>query len=73
MLLLATHLTSETSDSVILRLGAIHRPSPEWNHEEFIIAAQVLYGTRPIGQPVRTQPFKITNSLYPRIVFENAW
>lgn len=58
---------------MILRLCAIHRPSPEWQHDDFIIAAQVHYGTRPIGQIASTQPFKITNSLYPRIVFENTW
>ncbi|KAF2883089.1 hypothetical protein ILUMI_23081 [Ignelater luminosus] len=62
----------EVPDSVLIRICAIHRPSPDWKHDDFIVAAQVYHGTRPVGNPVLSQPSGVTQSLYPRILF-NSW
>lgn len=74
LLFAATSLVSDIADSVLIKVLSIHRPSPQWNHDNYIIAAQVYHGTRPIGQPVLSQPCEITNSLllkYPQILFES--
>lgn len=65
---------SDVPDSVLFRLLAIHRPSPQWNHEDYIIGAQIYHGTRPLGHPVLSQPQSLTNShmlKYPRILYES--
>lgn len=72
-ILSASHLVSEITDTIIVHVNAVYRPNLEWKHNDFFLAGQIHHGTRPIGQIVLTQPFPITNSLYPRIVFENVW
>lgn len=69
---LASKFVSEMSDSVLVRVCGLHRPSPEWKHESFLVAAQIYHGTRPVGQPVLSQPCEITEYWYPRISF-NHW
>lgn len=70
--LIASISVPEVPDSVLIRICAIHRPSPDWKHDDFIVAAQVYHGTRPIGMPVLSQPSGVTQSLYPRVLF-NSW
>lgn len=62
----------EITDSVLVRVCALHRPSPEWKHESFMIAAQIYHGTRPVGQPVLSQPNNLIEYWYPVINF-NYW
>ncbi|KAF5287684.1 hypothetical protein FQA39_LY15784 [Lamprigera yunnana] len=64
--------STEVMESVLIRICAVHRPLPDWKHDDFIIAAQVYHGTRPLGQPVLSQPCSITQSLYSRILL-NCW
>lgn len=65
---------SDVADSVLFRLLAIHRPAPQWAHDDYIIAAQIYHGTRPLGHPVLSQAKALTNSQmlkYPRILYES--
>uniref|UniRef100_A0A1Y1L4Z2 Uncharacterized protein n=1 Tax=Photinus pyralis TaxID=7054 RepID=A0A1Y1L4Z2_PHOPY len=64
--------STEVLESILVRVCAVHRPLPDWKHDDFIIAAQVYHGTRPLGQPVLSQPCQVTHSLYSRILF-NCW
>lgn len=63
---------TEITDTILARVCALHRPLPEWKHESFMIAAQIYHGTRPVGQPVLSQPCSITEYWYPVINF-NYW
>ncbi|KAK4883151.1 hypothetical protein RN001_006470 [Aquatica leii] len=64
--------STEVLESVLIRVCAVHRPLLDWKHDDFIVAAQVYHGTRPLGQPVLSQSCAITKSLYSRILF-NCW
>ncbi|XP_025834319.1 phosphatidylinositol 4-phosphate 3-kinase C2 domain-containing subunit beta-like [Agrilus planipennis] len=44
----------------------------DWKYDNYLIAAQVYHGTRPVGHPLLTQPSEISQSLYSRILF-NCW
>lgn len=70
--ILAPKYVTEMTDSILARVCALHRPLQEWKHESFMIAAQIYHGTRPVGQPVLSQPSSITEYWYPVINF-NYW
>ncbi|KAI4457618.1 phosphatidylinositol kinase [Holotrichia oblita] len=63
---------TDIQDSILVRVSAVHRPSPDWKFDDFIVHAQIYHGTRPIGKRVVTQPCTPLPSLYPRILM-NTW
>ncbi|XP_048517557.1 phosphatidylinositol 4-phosphate 3-kinase C2 domain-containing subunit alpha isoform X3 [Dendroctonus ponderosae] len=61
-------------DSVIVRICAIYRPSPKWEHESYYISGQIYHGTRKISKPIFTQACGKTerDKMWPsRIVFDS--
>ncbi|XP_012259521.2 phosphatidylinositol 4-phosphate 3-kinase C2 domain-containing subunit beta isoform X3 [Athalia rosae] len=64
--------SSEVIDTVLVRVCALHRLPSTWKHDDYIIAAQIFHGTRPVGQAVVSEPMAISSSFYPRVLF-NAW
>lgn len=75
-ILTATKYVPDISDPVRIRVCALYRPSNEWKHDSYIIAAQIYHGTRPIGHPVLSQPCIKTeqDSLWPaRIIIDQRF
>lgn len=60
----------DVTDTILAKVCAIYRPSPDWNYDNYLIAAQIYHGTRPVGHPELSQPCEITNNMYPRILFD---
>ncbi|XP_011297544.1 phosphatidylinositol 4-phosphate 3-kinase C2 domain-containing subunit beta isoform X2 [Fopius arisanus] len=67
-----TVVSSEVLDTVLVRVGALHRLPSTWKHDDYIVAAQLFHGTRPVGNPVLSEPMIVTNNFYSRILF-NTW
>ncbi|XP_051160561.1 phosphatidylinositol 4-phosphate 3-kinase C2 domain-containing subunit beta isoform X2 [Leptopilina boulardi] len=67
-----TLVSSEVLDTVLVRVGAMHRIPGTWNHDDYIVAAQIFHGTRPVGNPVLSEPMTVSTNFYPRILF-NSW
>lgn len=67
-----TLVSSEVIDTVLVRVGALHRLPAAWKHDDYIIAAQIFHGTRPVGHAVVSEPMTISSSFHPRVLF-NAW
>ncbi|KRT80159.1 C2 domain containing protein [Oryctes borbonicus] len=63
---------TDIQDSMLVRISAVHRPSPDWKFDDFIVNAQIYHGTRPVGKRVLTHPCTPIPSLYPRILM-NTW
>ena len=68
----STLISSQVLDTVLVRVGALHRFPTSWKHDDYIVAAQIFHGTRPVGNPVLSEPSSITSNFYPRILF-NCW
>ncbi|XP_015112954.1 phosphatidylinositol 4-phosphate 3-kinase C2 domain-containing subunit beta [Diachasma alloeum] len=67
-----TLVSSEVLDTVLVRVGALHRLPGTWRHDDYIVAAQLFHGTRPVGNPVLSEPMTVTTNFYSRILF-NTW
>ncbi|KAG7196586.1 hypothetical protein KM043_013079 [Ampulex compressa] len=67
-----TLVSSEVIDTVLVRVGAVHRLPVSWKHDDYIVAAQIFHGTRPVGHPVLSEPMTVSSNFYPRILF-NTW
>lgn len=67
-----TLISCEVLDTILLRVGSLHRLLGTWNHDDYIIAAQIFHGTRPVGTPVLSEAMTLSNSFYPRVLF-NTW
>ncbi|XP_054004897.1 phosphatidylinositol 4-phosphate 3-kinase C2 domain-containing subunit beta isoform X1 [Hylaeus anthracinus] len=67
-----TLISSEELDTVLVRVGALHRLPGSWKHDDYIVAAQIFHGTRPVGNPVLSEPMAVSSNFYPRILF-NSW
>lgn len=67
-----TLVSSEVLDTVLVRVGAIHRLPSTWKHDDYIVAAQLFHGTRPVGNPVLSEPMTVTTNFYSRILC-NTW
>ncbi|XP_058806071.1 phosphatidylinositol 4-phosphate 3-kinase C2 domain-containing subunit beta isoform X2 [Phymastichus coffea] len=66
-------VSSQVIDTVLVRVGALHRLPSSWKHDDYIVAAQIFHGTRPVGNPVLSEPMTVGQSnFYPRILF-NSW
>ncbi|XP_063237766.1 phosphatidylinositol 4-phosphate 3-kinase C2 domain-containing subunit beta [Bacillus rossius redtenbacheri] len=57
-------------DSVLVHVGALHRPLQGWTHSDFVIAGQIYHGTRPVGQPALCRPVLRSRGFYDRVVFD---
>ncbi|KAL1110477.1 hypothetical protein AAG570_008005 [Ranatra chinensis] len=69
--LLGNKLLTDVLDTVLVHVGCLHRLPQKWNHDNYLVAAQIYYGTRPIGQTVLSEPVTISTKLYHRIVFDS--
>ncbi|XP_034937048.1 phosphatidylinositol 4-phosphate 3-kinase C2 domain-containing subunit beta isoform X2 [Chelonus insularis] len=67
-----TLVSSEVFDTVLVRVGAVHRLPNSWKHDDYIVAAQIFHGTRPVGNPVLSEPMTLNVNFYSRILF-NTW
>ncbi|XP_012237472.1 phosphatidylinositol 4-phosphate 3-kinase C2 domain-containing subunit beta isoform X1 [Bombus vosnesenskii] len=67
-----TLISSEVLDTILVRVGALHRLPGSWKHDDYIIAAQIFHGTRPVGNPVLSEPMAVSSNFHPRILF-NSW
>lgn len=59
-------------DTILIHICALHRVPNSWKHNDYLIAAQIYHGTRPVGHPILSQPTIISNGFFPRILF-NTW
>jgi len=71
-LLIDTLIATEVIDTILVRVGALHRLPTTWKHDDYIVAAQIFHGTRPVGNPVLSEPMTVSTNFYPRILF-NSW
>ncbi|XP_012279784.1 phosphatidylinositol 4-phosphate 3-kinase C2 domain-containing subunit beta isoform X2 [Orussus abietinus] len=67
-----TLVSSEVIDTVLVRVGSVHRLPGSWKHDDYIVAAQIFHGTRPVGNPVISEPMTVSCNFYSRILF-NTW
>lgn len=64
---------SYVKETALFYIEGVHRPPVNWNHDEFVIHAQIYHGTRPLRGMQSTHFLPIdTTGFYPRIIFE-AW
>lgn len=73
-LFLAVRYVHDVTDSLVIRVCAIHRPFFECEHEEYYIAAHIYHGTKKIGKSLLTQSSKKIerDKLWPaRIIYDN--
>ncbi|KAI5702472.1 hypothetical protein M8J75_000487 [Diaphorina citri] len=63
--------SSEVLDPVLLHVSCLHRLLPQWSHHEYLIAAQIYYGTRPLAHPILSKAVPASQSMYPRVVFDS--
>ncbi|KAL1459698.1 hypothetical protein WDU94_011655 [Cyamophila willieti] len=64
-------LSSEILDAVLVNLSCLHRLAVDWTHDEYLIAAQIYYGTRPLAHPILSKSVRPTQSMYTRLVFDS--
>ncbi|XP_050441435.1 phosphatidylinositol 4-phosphate 3-kinase C2 domain-containing subunit beta isoform X2 [Adelges cooleyi] len=64
-------LSSEVLDNVVVYISGLHRLFPSWSHDEYLVAAQIYHGTRPIGSTVLSKAVVAEYSLYKRVVFDS--
>ncbi|XP_011630891.1 phosphatidylinositol 4-phosphate 3-kinase C2 domain-containing subunit beta isoform X2 [Pogonomyrmex barbatus] len=67
-----TLIATEVLDTILVRVGSLHRLPTTWKHDDYIVAAQIFHGTRPVGNPVLSEPMTVSSNFYPRILF-NSW
>ena len=67
----ATKLSSTVLDSVLVHVGGLHRLLSGWNHDEYLLAAQIYHGTRPVGSPVTSRAGSRTKGFYDRVPFDS--
>ncbi|XP_049937857.1 phosphatidylinositol 4-phosphate 3-kinase C2 domain-containing subunit alpha isoform X1 [Schistocerca serialis cubense] len=65
-----TKHSSEILDSVLVHVGGLHRLNQDWNYDQYLVAAQIYHGTRPLGQPVLTHPIVRSMGLFERVLFD---
>lgn len=55
----------------MIYISCLHRLFSSWSHDQYLIAAQVYHGTRPIGNTVLSKAVTAEQSIYKRVVFES--
>ena len=64
-------LISSVPEPVLVHLMCLHRPPPHWQHDDYMLGAQIYHGTRYIGDAVVTQCSNELSGLYPRLKFDS--
>jgi len=64
-------LSSKIIDNVIVYISCLHRLFSSWSHDEYLIAAEIYHGTRPIVNTVLSKAVIAEQSIYKRVVFES--
>uniref|UniRef100_A0A8D8S4J0 Phosphatidylinositol 4-phosphate 3-kinase C2 domain-containing subunit alpha n=1 Tax=Cacopsylla melanoneura TaxID=428564 RepID=A0A8D8S4J0_9HEMI len=67
----APKLSSEILEAVLVQVSCLHRLAVDWTHDEYLIAAQIYYGTRPLAHPIFTKSVRPSQSMYTRLVFDS--
>lgn len=63
---------SNVSDMMMVHIMCLHRISPNWKHDDYMLGAQIYHGTRYIGDAVVTQcSNELTGGLFPRLRFDS--
>lgn len=65
-----TKYSCEVLDQVLVYIDGLHRLGNGWNYDEYLVAAQVYHGTRPVGQPVLSKSMQPSDSFYKRLIFD---
>lgn len=63
---------SKVSEPVMVHLMCLHRPPPNWKHDDYMLGAQIYYGTKYIGDAVVSQCSNEISGIFPRLKF-NSW
>lgn len=71
LLVLGNIPSYEVTDSLLVHVDGVHRISMKWSYMQYLITAQIYYGTRPVGQPVLSEPVSVVNKSSQRIVFDS--
>ncbi|XP_069687221.1 phosphatidylinositol 4-phosphate 3-kinase C2 domain-containing subunit beta isoform X3 [Periplaneta americana] len=66
-----TKQSSSVLDSVLFHVGGLHRLLPGWIQDEFLLAAQIYHGTRPVGHPVLSRACSRSRGFYDRVLFDS--
>lgn len=61
---------TDINEYVVVRVCALYRPCADWKFDDYMVAAQVYHGMRPLGHPVVTQHSPVTSGT--KILF-NCW
>lgn len=62
---------NKITESALFCIEGVYRPPVTWNHDEFIIHAQIYHGTRPLKGSQITNAFPLDSSdFYRRIMFD---
>lgn len=62
---------SNVLEPVLVHLMCLHRPPPNWRHDDYMLGAQIYHGTRYIGDAVVTQCSNEISGIFPRLKFES--
>lgn len=63
---------TKVSEPVMVHLMCLHRPPPNWKHDDYMLGAQIYYGTKYIGDAVVKQCSNEITGIFPRLTF-NSW
>ncbi|XP_037050544.1 phosphatidylinositol 4-phosphate 3-kinase C2 domain-containing subunit alpha isoform X2 [Bradysia coprophila] len=63
---------TKVSEPVMVHLMCLHRPPPNWKHDDYMLGAQIYYGTKYIGDAVVSQCTNEISGIFPRLKF-NSW
>lgn len=56
---------------VMVHLMCLHRPPPNWSHEDYMLGAQIYHGTKYVSDTVLTQCSNEITGLFPRLTFDS--
>lgn len=63
---------SNVPDMMMVHIMCLHRISPHWKHDDYMLGAQIYHGTRYIGDAVVTQcSNEVGGGLFPRLRFDS--
>ncbi|XP_076252250.1 phosphatidylinositol-4-phosphate 3-kinase catalytic subunit Pi3K68D isoform X2 [Rhynchophorus ferrugineus] len=70
-----TRMVKDIGDSLIIRVCAIYRPNPKWEHESYYVSGQIYHGTRKIGRPMFTQACMKSDrdQMWPSRIIFDTW
>ena len=69
-MLLGIKYSSQVLDPVLVYIDGLDRLANTWNYGEYLVAAQIYHGTRPVGYPVLSNIVQPNISFYKRLTFD---